>query len=365
MSNFSQVYFNKHLDDVDIDDIQSLIEEKVKEGTTIDYKMEKASYSIIAKVISSFLNTKGGLLVYGVKEKDEIPIEITGCNKTVIQLQRSIYDRVTPWHDNIKFRKIENSDEPVKNIILIEVPKSQNPPHMTDNRYYYRNYEESTPMTHYQIKSIFNETYLMKDKLIEEIHIPLSTVLDKQIKALEKYDCPSSQDIDAILSKTYYRRLMTWETYENLDYYNNQIKDLHKLEYFALKELRVIINTILVKLLEIKPITVPIDELNFHIKAIYNNSGFDLYPNLLFERLLTEKKIKDFLIKEYYQHVFTKILIEFSNKNNYIDIDDFEKNIWEKCIKESLENQTIIQMKEKAKEIKDLAWDLLDEITSY
>ena len=102
MSNFSQVYFNKQLDDVDIDDIQSLIEEKVKEDTTIDYKMEKASYNTIAKVISSFLNTKGGLLLYGVKEEYEIPIEITGCNKTEIQLQRSIYNRVTPWHDRIQ-----------------------------------------------------------------------------------------------------------------------------------------------------------------------------------------------------------------------------------------------------------------------
>lgn len=98
MSSPSRMYFKKRLDDVNIDDIQSLIKEEVKEGYTIDYKTKEASYETIAKVISSFLNTRGGLIVYGVKEENEVPIEITGYDKTEIQLQRSLYDRITPWH---------------------------------------------------------------------------------------------------------------------------------------------------------------------------------------------------------------------------------------------------------------------------
>ena len=220
-------------------------------------------------------------------------------------------------------------------------------------------------MEHYEVSNFFKISWTLKEKLIDEIIIPLSSILESQINNLGKYNCPSSHDFNEVLSKTYYKMHIPLELLEYLDYYIDQIKNLRKLEYFANKELRIIINKNIIEYLNISPIIVPIDELNFRFKATYNNSGFDLYPDLLFELLLTKKKIKDFLIKEYYQHVFTKILIEFSNKNNYIDIDDFENNIWEKCIKEILENQTIIQMKEKAKEIEDLAWDLLDNITNF
>ena len=70
MSSVSQVYFAKNIDQVILEDIQKLIEDKVAENYSLDYKAltSKSQYGKYGKVSSSFLNTNGGLLIIGVPE---------------------------------------------------------------------------------------------------------------------------------------------------------------------------------------------------------------------------------------------------------------------------------------------------------
>ena len=79
----------KRLDDITEDDLQALISNKVREGRTLDYKRELPGNSDGAKKefladASSFANTAGGHLVFGVDEDQGLPTEICGLQSADI-----------------------------------------------------------------------------------------------------------------------------------------------------------------------------------------------------------------------------------------------------------------------------------------
>jgi hypothetical protein len=73
----------KRLEDVSEDDLTALIENQVRESRTIDYKRELPGGSNDAKKdfladVSSFANTSGGDLIYGVAEDQGLPTQVVG-----------------------------------------------------------------------------------------------------------------------------------------------------------------------------------------------------------------------------------------------------------------------------------------------
>lgn len=66
-----------------IDTINSLIENEVEENIHLDYKDDKAlqtndkGKNDITKDVSSFANSDGGIIVYGLSEKDHKPNSIS------------------------------------------------------------------------------------------------------------------------------------------------------------------------------------------------------------------------------------------------------------------------------------------------
>jgi len=63
-----------------ISEIERLIRDQVQENIHLDYKASKAisqkSRDEIAKDVSAFANSDGGVLIYGVEEKDHLPVRI-------------------------------------------------------------------------------------------------------------------------------------------------------------------------------------------------------------------------------------------------------------------------------------------------
>lgn len=73
----------KSLDFIDQSDLQALIDNKISEGKTIDYKEKLSGNSDADKKeflydISSFANASGGYLIFGITEDKGIPIQING-----------------------------------------------------------------------------------------------------------------------------------------------------------------------------------------------------------------------------------------------------------------------------------------------
>ena len=191
MSSVSQIYFNKPINEVTLEDVEKLIEDRVMEDYTLDYKEipKREKYDSYAKVISSFLNTKGGILVIGVSESKGYPKEITWGKFTKETLIRNLYRKVDPWTEEIIIQVIDNPEDDSERIFIVEVPKGRSPPYMGNGVYPYRNVYESIPMTHSQVRTIFMESYLAKEDIIEKviqpIYVHITEILENRTPPIE------------------------------------------------------------------------------------------------------------------------------------------------------------------------------------
>ncbi len=63
-----------------LEDIAIFVETRVQESLHLDYKSSKAiddkKRNEIAKDVSSFSNSDGGLIIYGVEEEQHLPVKI-------------------------------------------------------------------------------------------------------------------------------------------------------------------------------------------------------------------------------------------------------------------------------------------------
>lgn len=106
------------------DIIQSLRQSKLKEGETIEFKNAlPKDLSVIAKVITSMANTKGGEIIIGVSQKGKA-LSLLGINNNLKKedLKNELNEFLTRSNYEIDFINIEG-----KTLIVISVYKSDYP----------------------------------------------------------------------------------------------------------------------------------------------------------------------------------------------------------------------------------------------
>ena len=123
---------------IDENSLLSLMDNRVSEGKTIEYKERLPGNSDGDKKefladISSFANSAGGDLFIGIKEDAGIPKAITGLQIEDIdieigRLENVIRDGIEPriWEITIRAIPLHSSN----NVIVIRVPRSWALPHM-------------------------------------------------------------------------------------------------------------------------------------------------------------------------------------------------------------------------------------------
>jgi hypothetical protein len=148
---------NKQLVELTHDDIFSLLESEIGEGWYIEYKQDvpklgsnKLDTIKIAKSISSFANTKGGWIFWGIScDNKNKPIAIDGICLTAYpdfddQVAKIINSNISPqpfYH----FKRIELDNG--KSIFIIQVEESPTPPYITSQGVIYqRENNESKPI---------------------------------------------------------------------------------------------------------------------------------------------------------------------------------------------------------------------------
>ena len=160
-------YFNKHIDDIAEEDLQLLVDDQVSERKTIEYKSNLPGNSDSEKKeffadVSSFANSIGGILVYGIKESNGIPTALEGIkdingDDEKLAIENSIRSGIAPRIHGIETAAISlNSGN---SIILISIPSSWQQPHMVtykgSSKFFTRSSNGKYPMDVSEIHSSF------------------------------------------------------------------------------------------------------------------------------------------------------------------------------------------------------------------
>lgn len=142
--------------------IKELVSSKVEENLHLDYKRLQSLTDTkeISKDIFAFANSDGGVVIYGVIEKNNTPEQIDDSleqfNKSKEWLENVVTSNINPIIDGVIITPINNPDSG-NQLFVIEVPKSARAPHMANDRRYYKRFNfKSQPMEHYEIEDIRN-----------------------------------------------------------------------------------------------------------------------------------------------------------------------------------------------------------------
>lgn len=143
------------------EDLEKLIAYQVPEDIHLDYKQSEAidhkCRNEIAKDVSAFANSDGGIIVYGVVEHGHLPASIDdGIDHRIYTrewLDQVIRSNITPRIDGLTIAQIPLSKD--KSAYSILIPKSCRGPHQAPSKHYYKRFNfASAPMEDYEINDV-------------------------------------------------------------------------------------------------------------------------------------------------------------------------------------------------------------------
>lgn len=156
--SFVQKFLLKDASGVTGSDVASFIQKKIEENLNLDYTRIESfnNKEDITKEVSSFANSNGGLIILGVEEKDEnghnVPNEIVWgkADLSKEKLESVLTSNIQPSIVGVRIFLIRNQNGEV--IFLIDIPQSDNRPHISsDYRYYRRQNFQKLPMQHFEV----------------------------------------------------------------------------------------------------------------------------------------------------------------------------------------------------------------------
>lgn len=153
-------------------DLASYIQGKIPESTNLDYKRSAAldpfthgKKNDLAKDVSAFANSEGGVLLYGIIEEavggvptpTDFDEGLLAGTVTAEQLEQVILSNVHPRIDGLKIFLVPlSSARPGRMNVIIEVPKSTTAHQAPDHVYYKRYQYMNQPMEDYEIRDVMN-----------------------------------------------------------------------------------------------------------------------------------------------------------------------------------------------------------------
>lgn len=167
--DYSTSHFGKSLNDLTLDDVVQFFSTERIETDQLEFKSFGGelnnSYRGIIRTICAFLNSKGGLLIWGApngttvagrREKIFIgelkPLPVVLEKDTVIS---RCSDSITPLPNGIRVRIIEGRQ--VGCVCIFEADESNYSPHQFENTYYMRIDGQNKPAPHHYIEALFRK----------------------------------------------------------------------------------------------------------------------------------------------------------------------------------------------------------------
>jgi len=173
-------------------DLIRLIQAEVQESLYLDYKSSGSllntnyNKSEISKDVSSFANSDGGQIIYGITEEGHLPQEVDGVELRTGQrewLEQVINSNIQPRISGLLLRQIDLDSKPDRCVFVVDIPVSYTAHQARDKKYYKRYNFLSIPMEDYEIRQTMNrgrEPILQLVIRNEPVSLPIR-VLNKQV----------------------------------------------------------------------------------------------------------------------------------------------------------------------------------------
>jgi hypothetical protein len=158
--------------------LHELVATRQQESVTLEFKakvdashgkLDKGDKRNLAKTLSAFANSQGGLQIWGIDARRESGDEVDCARavKPVMEIERFKSDVTTligellaPRHDGIAAEAIPSAAIPGAGFLLVRVDRSERRPHMSrapdDGRYYRRAGGSTYAMEHGDLEDAFN-----------------------------------------------------------------------------------------------------------------------------------------------------------------------------------------------------------------
>lgn len=155
-----------------LEKLRQFIDNQIEESNTLDYKAAGALANTdrkkneLAKDVSAFANSNGGMIIYGIKEYDDLgkshlPEKLDPIQRDQISkewLEQVISTRIQPKIEKVEIFPITISESENTVVYVVVVSKSTTAHQASDNKYYRRYNFQSEPMQDYEIRDVMNRT---------------------------------------------------------------------------------------------------------------------------------------------------------------------------------------------------------------
>lgn len=162
------------LEEYNIETLTSFIDNEIEESIHIEFKSGEALSKAdskkkeVSKDISAFANSDGGIIIYGISEKNHKASEFSFIDGNIFSkewLEQIISTTINRNIPDLKIYPIRKDGDINKTIYVVQIPVSIEAPHLSRDKRYYKRYNfESVPMEEYEIRQLYGRK--IQSKLI-------------------------------------------------------------------------------------------------------------------------------------------------------------------------------------------------------
>ncbi len=164
----SDVVFGRSLESVTFADVERLIiKNKTVESNALEYKSGFDKFGEYAEDIVAFLNVDGGILILGTPKEAYLDPHNKAKGKVCTGpfryhpycakdwLRNQLLGAIEPLPLGVRIHTVKDGDDDKKCVSIVEVEKSENPPHQTKGTYYIRLDGETRRAPHGIVEALF------------------------------------------------------------------------------------------------------------------------------------------------------------------------------------------------------------------
>ena len=167
----------KPIDEITVDDLNTLVTDKELEKQTVDYKATlKLDITQIKeefrKDISSFANASGGDYIIGIREDGGFPVEVCGMSESnpdgfKLQIENVLQSHIQPRIPGIQVHPVHLKDNLY--VVIVRVPRSFARPHQVSINQNYQFYSRNSGGNYRMDVDQLRAAFLLSETLQERI----------------------------------------------------------------------------------------------------------------------------------------------------------------------------------------------------